>query len=68
MTQMNVSQDKVANKQKWYKSHPIMLIISLILFAVIAVYYVAYVKLKPIREFSGLQEHPVPLGTSTGNY
>lgn len=55
------------NKGPW-KSHPKTSVFLLILLILAIVYWVLYFKLKPFREYSGLREEPVPLGTSTGNY
>lgn len=52
----------------WWKSHPKTSIFLLIVLILVIVYWVLYLKLKPFREYSGLREQPVPLGTSTGNY
>lgn len=67
MTQTDESHGKVANNQKWYKSHIKTFVLLLSLLVVVAVYWVLYIKLKPLREFSGLQEQAVPLGSSAGN-
>lgn len=40
----------------------------IVLLVLVLAYWVAYLKLKPLREFSGLDEQPVSLGTPAGNY
>lgn len=49
------------------KSHPKTAVFLFIVLILAIVYLVLYFKLKPIREYSGLREQPVPLGTFTGN-
>jgi len=52
----------------WCKSHPKMAIFLFVVFVIAVVYLVLYLKLRPLREYSGMSEQPVPLGTSTGNH
>jgi hypothetical protein len=62
MAQMNERQDN----QKWSRSRVFILLLGLLVIG--AVYWVLYIKLTPLREFSGLQEQAVPLGSSAGNH
>lgn len=64
----NEELDKPKGAMSWSRANPKKVIFAIILFIFIAAAWVLYVKLEPFREYSGLREQPVPLGTPTGNY
>lgn len=64
----NEDLNKPRGTMSWARANPKKTVFVIILLVFVAAAWAMYVKLEPFREYSGLREQPVPLGTPTGNY